>query len=50
MPGNLDGITLGLNVGTELGSLDGFFDGSNDFKHDKIVVEDSPGYTDGKVF
>ena len=26
----VDGITLGLDVGTELGSLDGSFGGSND--------------------
>ena len=30
--GNLDVITLGLDVGTELGSLDGYFYGSNDGK------------------
>ena len=27
IPVNVDGITLGLDVGTELGSLDGSFDG-----------------------
>ena len=27
---NIDGITLGLDIGTELGSLDGSFYGSND--------------------
>ena len=27
--GNVDEITLGIDVGTYLGSLDGLFDGSN---------------------
>ena len=28
--GNVDGNTLGIDVGTEYCSLDGYFDGSND--------------------
>ena len=30
--GNLDGIILGLDVGTEMVTLDGSFDGYNDMK------------------
>ena len=30
IPRNVDGISLGHDVGTELGFLDGSFDGSND--------------------
>ena len=42
-------ITLGLDDGTELGSLDRSFDGSNDGKLDTVFLVDSMGYTDGKM-
>ena len=47
--GNVDVITLGVDVGTELEYLDGSFDGSNYSKLERMFLEDSLGYTDGKV-
>ena len=36
--GNVDLITIGIDVGTELGSLYGYFDYSNDGKHDGYLL------------
>ena len=47
--GNVDVITLGLDVGTYLDSLDGSFDGSNYSKIWVLLIVDSLGSTDGKV-
>ena len=47
--GNVDGITLGLNIGTDLGFLDVSFDGSYDRKPEGLFIEDLLGSTDGKV-
>ena len=47
--GNVDKITLWLDIGTELGFLDGSFDGSNEGKLDVLFIGDSLGYTDVKV-
>ena len=49
IPGNVYVITLGIDIGTYLSSLDGYFDGSNDVKLEKLFIGDSLGYTDGKV-
>ena len=38
---NLDGILLGLDIGTKLGSLDESFDGSNYGKLEGLLFEDS---------
>ena len=46
---NIDGITLVLDIGTELGFLDGSFDGSNDGKLEVLFLGDSMGSTNGKV-
>ena len=46
---NVDGITLRLDVGTELGYLYGPFDGSNDGKLEGLLIGESLGSTDGKV-
>ena len=46
---NVYGIILGLDVGTQLDSLDGYFDGSNDGKLECLFLGGSLGYTDGKV-
>ena len=46
---NVDGITLVLDVGTELSSLDGYFDGSNNGRPEVVLLGDSPVSTDGKV-
>ena len=46
---NVYGITLRIDFGTELGSLYGYFDGSNDGKLEGLLLVDSLGYTDGKV-
>ena len=48
--GNVDGITLLLDVGTELSSLDGSFDGSNDGKPEVVLLGSSLVSTDGEVF
>ena len=47
--GNVDIITLGIDIGTYMGSLYGSFDGSNDIKLGGLFLGDSPGYTDCKV-
>ena len=46
---NVDGITLGIYVGTEMESLDGSFDGSNYGNLEGLLLGDSLGFTDGKV-
>ena len=46
---NVYWITLGFDVGIDLGSLDGYFDGSNDNKLGRILIEGSLGSTDGIV-
>ena len=46
---NVYGITLGIVVGTDLGSLDGPFDGYNDVKLEGLLIGDSRVYNDGKV-
>ena len=46
---NIDEITLGLDVGTEMGCLDRPFDGSNYGKFEVLLLGDSMVYTDGKV-
>ena len=47
--GNVDRITLGLDIGTELGSLDISFDDYKDGKLEGFIIVDSLVYTDGKV-
>ena len=47
--GNVDVITLGIDVVTELGSLDESFDGSNDVKLEVLLLGGLLGFTDGKV-
>ena len=44
-----DVMTLGINVGTRLVSLDGTFDGSNDVKLEVLLLGDSLRYAYGKV-
>ena len=46
--GNLDRTTLGLDIGTELGFLDGSFDGSNECKIEVIFLGNSLLSTDVK--
>ena len=46
---NVNGITLGLDVVTELGSLDGSFDSSNDVNLEVLLLVYSLGSTDGEV-
>ena len=46
---NIDGITLGIDVGTELVALDGYFDVSNDGRLEEIFLGGSLGYNDGNV-
>ena len=46
---NVDGITLRLDVVTDLGSLDGSFDGFNYGKPEGLLLGDSLGYNNGKV-
>ena len=36
--GNVDGTTLLFGVGTELGYVDGSFDGSNDVKLEDLLI------------
>ena len=43
------GITLRLDVGTELGSRDAIFDGSNNGKFGGLLHGYSLGYTYGKL-
>ena len=47
--GNVYGITLGIDVVTYLGYLDGSLDGSNDDKLGVLLLGGSLGYTHGKV-
>ena len=47
--GYVDGITLGIGVGTELAPLDGSFGGSNDDKFEGLFLGGSLGFADGKV-
>ena len=47
--GNVDEITIGIDVGTELGYLDGSFGGSNYGKIEGLFLGFSLGYSDGKV-
>ena len=49
IPGNVNGIKLVINVGTELGTLDGSFDISNDVNIEVLLLVVSLEYTDGKV-
>ena len=46
---NVDGITLGIDVGTELESLDGSSDGSNGSKLVGLLLGYSQGSTYGGV-
>ena len=46
---NVDGITVGHDVGTELVSLDWYFDVSIDGKLEGLLLGNSLVYTDGKV-
>ena len=45
----LDGKTLRLGVETEMGSIDGFFDGSNYSRHKVLLSIVLLRYTGGKV-
>ena len=47
---NVDGINLGLAVGTKLVSSDEFFDDSNCGKLEGLFLGDSLGSTHGKVY
>ena len=47
--GNASIITLGIDVGTELGFLNGYFNGSNDDHLEDLCLEDSLGYNHGQV-
>ena len=47
--GNLDRITPGLSIGTELGSLDGSFDCYNYGNLEGLLLVDSLVYTDDKA-
>ena len=47
--GDVDGITLGIYVGTELGSLYVSFDGFNNGKIEGLFLENSLGCTDVTV-
>ena len=47
--GNVDGITVVIDVGTELFSLDAPFDNSKDGKLQVLLLVESLGYTYGKV-
>ena len=46
---NVDGITIWLDVRTELGSLNGFFDGSYDDTIEGLLVGESMRSNDNKV-
>ena len=47
--GSVDGIILEIDVGTYLGSLDGYFGGFNDENIEVLLLGCSLGYTDGKL-
>ena len=47
--GNVDRITLGIDIGTKLVFLYGSFDGSNDGKLGVLLIGDSLGFIDVKV-
>ena len=47
--GDLETITLGLDVGTEMGYLDGSFYGSNDGKLEGLLIGDYLRFTNGKL-
>ena len=47
--GNVDGITIGIDVATDLGSLHISLDGYDDCKLEGLLLGDSLEYTDGKV-
>ena len=47
---NVDWITPGIDVGKELGSIDGSFDCSNNGNHGGLFLVDSLISTEGKVF
>ena len=46
---NVDIITLGIDIGTEMGFLDVSFDGYNEGKLEGLFLRDSLGSTDVKV-
>ena len=46
---NVDVITLGIGVGTDIGSLDGSFYGYNDGKLEVLFIGDFLASNDGKV-
>ena len=46
---NVDIITLGIDIGTELGFLDESFDGSNEGNLEGLFLVESMGSTDVKV-
>ena len=45
--GNVNGITLGIDIGTDMVSLEGYFDVSNDDKVEGLYLGDSMKSTDG---
>ena len=47
--GNVDGITLDIDIGTELGFLHGSFDGSNDIKLEGLLLGVLLGSTNYKA-
>ena len=49
IPGSVYVITLVIDFGTELGSLDEYFDGSNNGTFKGLLIGDSLVYTNGKV-
>ena len=46
---NADGVSHGLDFGTYLESLDGYFNGFNEDKFEDLLIVDSLGYNVGKV-
>ena len=46
---NVDGIILGIDVETDLGSLYGCFDGNNDVKLNGLLTGDWLGYTNSEI-
>ena len=47
--GNVDVITICIDIGTCPGSSDGSFDGYNYVKLEGLLIGESLGYTDGEV-